>query len=187
MLLLSVFCSLFSPIDASEATLFRSYDRPLPPQTYTHSFRISGTLHGKHVSFDVFGTYHPFPVDQYHPHVKKFLLNHQYLAVKNLNVFKKRCNSWQEYIRSGFCTETPNPFFEGLDLTLLRETYKPLDDDLKRLFNFVKNHSNALVTCGYMHLYHPQYGLLARFKKLGLLVQILNFDGSFLLCSLIRA
>ena len=89
MLLLSVFCSLFSPIDASEATLFRSYDRPLPPQTYTHSFRISGTLHGKHVSFDVFGTYHPFPVDQYHPNVKKFLLNHQYLAVKNLNVFKK--------------------------------------------------------------------------------------------------
>jgi hypothetical protein len=44
------------------------------------------------------------------------------------------------------------------------------------LFNFVKNHSNSLVIVGYEHLYHPTWGLLSRFLKLGLSVQELNVN-----------
>ncbi len=59
------------------------------------------------------------------------------------------------------------------DPAFVQERNKQLEGPL---FNFVKSHSNALVIGGYQHLYHPKWGLLSRFRQLGLFVQILDLD-----------
>ncbi len=279
---------------AEEEQLLRPSEGRLPSQTYSHAFRVSGMLFGKHVSFDIFGSCHIVHFKVLHPTLQSFFPNHQHLMLENKNVFGREDVSKAELLREGLCTETVNPYLEDLNLNQLKSFLKEIDTQLKkegfkgienltilgfymalqsefaageseivlkmkmtpdtthfleeqekvektfddmiaaekpvwdekkrdgkllehlttqassvlsviksylagplfiddifvksrnkewepRLFNFIKLHSNALVIAGSGHLYHREYGLLARFQRLGLLVQRLDLkDGGFI-------